>query len=74
MNRTLDRRYEDDSKFRMLVDHIEAFLSTTDFTTTDMREALLLAQIRHEMRHPRPVVFSADLTRQLESMMKKERS
>ncbi len=70
MRRPLDRRYYDDAHFAALVSQLENFLATADFTTTDIREALLLAQIKHEMSHPRPVTFSPDLQRQIDFMTK----
>lgn len=41
-------RYLRDSQFKCLVDYIEAMIRQCDFTPTEVREAAMLASIRHE--------------------------
>jgi hypothetical protein len=45
---TVAERYERDPAFRTLVDHMEVLLSNAQFTGTEIREAAMLATIRHE--------------------------
>jgi hypothetical protein len=66
---TLDERYFIDAKFRAVVDYLIHLIRDQEFTPTEMREAATLAQIKYEMAHPRPLVFSADLTRVLRQSM-----
>ncbi len=63
-----DQRYLDDAKFKALVDTLEAMTAHGEFTPTEVREALLLAQLRYEMANPRAITFSPDLQRQIDFM------
>lgn len=66
-----DDRMRNDPFFASLVKQLEAAIEFGDFTPSEVREALLLAQMRFEMNHPRPITFSPDLMRELEFRMKK---
>ena len=66
----LDDRYLNDPAFHALVQMIEAQIEHGQFTPSEIREALMFAQLRNEMINPRPVTFSPDLMRHLEFMMK----
>lgn len=60
-----DKRYRDDMQFKSLVDTLYAMISRLDFTPTEIREAAMLAQLKYELDHPRPITLSADLMREL---------
>lgn len=64
-----DDRMRNDPKFAALVKQLEAAIQFGDFTPSEIREALLLAQIRYEMTNPRPITFSRELTNELEFRM-----
>lgn len=66
-----DDRFRNDAVFASLVKTLEAAIEMGQFTPSEVREALLLAQMRSEMRNPRPITFSPDLMRELEFRMKK---
>jgi len=46
-------RYQNDAKFKSLVDSMEAFIQHADFTPSEVREASMLASIHYEMSMPR---------------------
>ncbi len=60
-----DKRYRDDPQFKMLVDTMYAMIARLDYTPTEIREAAMLAQLKYEMGHPRPVVFSAPMLEEI---------
>jgi hypothetical protein len=45
---TPQRRYETDNHFRALVDMMTAHIQQCNYTPSEMREAAILASIRHE--------------------------
>jgi hypothetical protein len=51
-------RYKDDPTFRAMVDIFLNLMETNPVTPTEVREAAMLAQLMHEDRHPRPVIFT----------------
>lgn len=51
-------RYQNDPTFHALVDMMTCELERGQFTPTEIREAAMLAQIRHEEIHPRATFFS----------------
>jgi hypothetical protein len=71
--KTLDQRVLDDPQFAALVKHFEMFYETLQFTPSEIREAALLAQMRHEMRYPRLTYFSEDVMREIEFRTPKAR-
>lgn len=60
MMRSVYYRYDHDPVFRRLVDLLEHQLEDQDgliFTPSELREAVLLASMRYESRHVRPVLY-----------------
>lgn len=62
----VEERYARDIEFAALVDAIYNMIVTLKTTPTEVREAVMLAQLKYEMRFPRPIVFSPDLLREIE--------
>jgi len=60
-----DERYRRDPHFAALVDMLHNTIKKADFTPTEIREALMLAQIQYEAMNVRPIMLSTDLLRQL---------
>jgi hypothetical protein len=46
---TVEERYQNDPKFRTLVELLRKLISSAEFTPTELREALILAQTITEM-------------------------
>lgn len=72
MLRHADDRMRNDPLFAALVKQLEAAIQQGQFTPSEIREALLVAQVKYEMEHPRPITFSPSLTMELEYMMRKK--
>lgn len=53
--RTPQERYELDAEFRSLVDNLTHFIIECRFSPSELREAVVLAAIRYETIHARPV-------------------
>jgi hypothetical protein len=53
-------RYNEDPMFSRIVDIMVGILMDGQFTPTEMREAAMLAQIKHEDMRPRTATFSKD--------------
>jgi hypothetical protein len=51
-------RYNEDPLFNRIVDLMVGMLMDGQFTPTEMREAAMLAQIKHEDMRPRPTTFT----------------
>lgn len=56
-DQSVSGRYQRDVHFRTLVDMLEALISQAQYTPTELREALILALIRHEARTIRPHII-----------------
>jgi hypothetical protein len=54
---TAETRYQRDPAFQSLVDVMCAHIARLQFTPTEMREAAMLACIKFEQRHPRPLAL-----------------
>ena len=52
-----ETRYQRDPAFRALVDAMYSHIDALKLTPTEMREAAMLACIKFEQRHPRPVML-----------------
>ena len=62
-----NEKYENDNNYRQLVDMLTALIHQAEFTPSEIREACMLACIRHEhYRRIRPVVISAEAARAME--------
>lgn len=60
-------KYANDPNYRRLVDMLEALIVEAEFTPSEIREACILACIRHEhYRRIRPVVITAEAARAME--------
>lgn len=70
--KTLDQRFEQDSQFHALVKNLENIISTAQFTPSELREALMYAQIRYERKNPRMTTFSPDLEAELKRILDKK--
>ena len=65
--KTPNEKYANDHNYRRLVDMLEALIVQAEFTPSEIREACMLACIRHELyRRVRPVVISAEAARAME--------
>ena len=62
-----NEKYANDNNYRRLVDMLEALIVQAEFTPSEIREACMLACIRHEhYRRIRPVVISAEAARAMD--------
>jgi hypothetical protein len=52
-------RYQSDAVFRSLVDALYLQMVDGNYTPTEIREAVMLAQILYEERHIRPIILQA---------------
>lgn len=52
-------RYHTDAHFRQLVDMLYIAVEQAQFTPTEIREAVMLAQIKFEELHIRPLIVEA---------------
>jgi hypothetical protein len=50
-----EKRYREDAEFRSLVDVMESMIQQARFTPTELRQAVMLAAIRYEMRTVRDI-------------------
>lgn len=65
--KTPNEKYANDPSYRQLVDMLEALIVQAEFTPSEIREACMLACIRHEQyRRMRPVVISAEAARAID--------
>ncbi len=65
--KTPNEKYENDNNYRQLVDTLTALIQQAEFTPSEIREACMLACIRHEhYRRVRPVVISAEAARAMD--------
>ena len=65
--KTPNEKYENDQSYRQLVDMLTALIHQAEFTPSEIREACMLACIRHEQyRRMRPVVISAEAAAAME--------
>ena len=65
--KTPKEKYANDPNYRLLVDMLEALIVQAEFTPSEIREACMLACIRHEQyRRMRPVVISAEAAAAME--------
>lgn len=58
--RSAEYRYLRDNDFRALVDYMENFIHRLQFTSSEMRDAAMLACLRFEMKRPFPSHFPAE--------------
>lgn len=56
--KTPQERYDSDPDFRQLVDVMTHFVIKCEFSPSELREAAVLAAIRYETIHSRPVYLS----------------
>jgi hypothetical protein len=68
-----DERYRRDPQFAQLVDMLYMFFKRAEFTPTELREACVLAQIKYEQHHPRPILFSTQLLKDMGMVTNSER-
>jgi hypothetical protein len=59
-NDPVERRYHEDVHFHHLVKMLEAFLQKHEFSPSELREAVMLAVTRNEMRICRPMFVLSD--------------
>lgn len=65
--KTTNEKYENDQSYRQFVDMLTALIHQAEFTPSEIREACMLACIRHEhYRRIRPVVISAEAARAMD--------
>ena len=65
--KTPKEKYANDPNYRRLVDMLEALIVKAEFTPSEIREACMLACIRHEhYRRIRPIVVSAEAARAMD--------
>ena len=65
--KTPNEKYENDHTYRQLVDMLTALIHQAEFTPSEMREACMLACIRHELyRRTRLGVISAEAEKAME--------
>ena len=55
----LRRRYQNCPVFRRLVDTFERSLEEAEVTPSELRDAVILAAIHYDLRHPRPFIVDA---------------
>lgn len=61
-----DERYRRDPAFKQLVDMLYMFFKKAEFSPTELREAVMLAQIKYEQHQsPRPIFFSTQLLQEM---------
>ena len=54
--RTPEERYQNDNRFKALVDMMTAHIDECNYTPSEMREAAILASIRHERMTIRRII------------------
>jgi hypothetical protein len=59
-NDPVEQRYHRDANYRSLVSMLEAFLQRYEFSPSELREAVMLAVTRNEMRICRPAFVLSD--------------
>ena len=65
--KTPNEKYANDPSYRRLVDMLTALIDQAKYTPSEIREACMLACIRHEQyRRMRPVVISAEAAAAME--------
>ena len=65
--KTPTEKYANDPSYRQLVDMLAELINQAQFTPSEIREACMLACIRHERyRRIRPVVISEEAARAME--------
>lgn len=69
---TLESRYERDPEFHTLVQHLEYMIHKLQFTPSELREAVMYAAFRFEMRNPQAIQVRLD-SDTLELMQIRER-
>ena len=55
--KTPQEKYMNDPEYHTLVNNLEVFIERAHFTPSELREAVVFACIRHEMRTYRPIVI-----------------
>ena len=50
--------YENDPKYRMLVDVLANLIAGLEYTPSEVRETAIFACMLHEMRNPQPLVIN----------------
>lgn len=59
--KTPQEKYNNDPKYRMLVDTMENLIHQAEFTPSEVREAAMFACIQYESRQPvRPIMLRPD--------------
>ena len=58
MMKTPQDKYRNDPAYRHLVDMIEAFVDTAEFTPSELRQAVVLACIHYEMRRSQTRIYN----------------
>ncbi len=60
MNRTSPtERYYHDAQFRQMVDMLYSLILNAEYTPLEIREAIMLAQIKYEELNIRPLIIEA---------------
>lgn len=57
INDKVHEKYLNDVTFRMIVDHLQAFLAQYEMTPMELRQAVMYACCLHEARNIQPVFY-----------------
>ncbi len=60
MKDLLQQRYENDPAFHAMVDQCDMLISTLKLTPSELREAVMFAALRYDMRNPQPITMYRD--------------
>jgi hypothetical protein len=55
MKDRLQVRFENDPNFRAMVTQCEMLIETLQLTPSELREAVMFAALRYDMRNPQPI-------------------
>ena len=59
--KTPAEKYRNDNAYRQMVDMLENFIATAQYTPSEMREMCILACINYEMRRPLRVMIKPEV-------------
>lgn len=60
MKDRLQERYESDPAFHAMVDQCEALIAKLQLTPSELREAVMFAALRYDMKNPQPIMLFRD--------------